>query len=80
MTEIPPEDQIEFLLSTGRIKEAKSLFLMKDSKGANFQQRNKEFNINAGWVSLIQQLDFNDVILQLIRDVKCAFNLSGCFL
>lgn len=54
MTEIPPEDQIEFLLSTGRIKEAKSLFLMKDSKGANFQQRNKEFNINAGWVSLIQ--------------------------
>ena len=63
MTEIPPEDQIEFLLSTGRIKEAKSLFLMKDSKGANFQQRNKEFNINAGWVSLIKQLDFNDVIL-----------------
>jgi len=36
LMEIPPEDQIEFLLSTGRIKEANIIFLQKADKGANF--------------------------------------------
>ena len=62
MLEIPPEDQIEFLLGTGRIKEAKDLFLIKENKGANFQARLKQFNIDAGWVYLLQALDFNEVI------------------
>jgi hypothetical protein len=54
LLEIPPEDQIEFLLSTGRIKEAKELFLIKENKGgANFQARIKQFNIDAGWVYLM---------------------------
>lgn len=34
--EIPPQDQIEYLLSTGRIQEAKEVFLTKENKGANF--------------------------------------------
>ena len=53
MVEIPPEDQIEFLLSTGRIKEAKD---------TNFQNRLKQFNMDAGWVYLINPLDFENVI------------------
>ena len=36
MMEIPPEKQIEFLLSIGRIKEANIIFLQKAEKGANF--------------------------------------------
>lgn len=62
MVEIPPEDQIEFLLSTGRIKEAKELFLLKENKGTNFQNRLKQFNMDAGWVYLINPLDFENVI------------------
>lgn len=62
MVEIPPEDQIDFLLGTGRIKEAKDIFLIKENKGANFQNRLKQFNIDAGWVYLLQQLDFENVI------------------
>ncbi len=58
MMEIPPEDQIDFLLSTGRIKEAKDIFLIKGDKGANFQSRLKQFNIDAGWVYLTQHLDY----------------------
>lgn len=53
MMEIPPEDQIDFLLSTGRIKEAKDLFLIKENKGANFQARLKQFNVDAGWAYLM---------------------------
>ncbi len=62
MMEIPPEDQIVFLLGSGRIKEAKELFLIKENKGANFQARLKLFNIDAGWVYLNQQLDFENAI------------------
>jgi hypothetical protein len=58
MMEIPPEKQIEFLLSTGRIKEANIIFLQKADKGANFQNKVKQFNIDAGWVYLTQHLDF----------------------
>ena len=36
LMEIPPQDQIEFLLSQGRIQEAKEVFLTKENKGANF--------------------------------------------
>lgn len=36
LIEIPPENQIEFLLSTGRIKEAKDIFLTKVNKGGDF--------------------------------------------
>ena len=54
MMEIPPEDQIDFLLSTGRIKEANIIFLQKADKGANFQTKVKQFNIDAGWVYLMQ--------------------------
>jgi hypothetical protein len=52
LMEIPPQDQIEFLLGTGRIEEAKQVFLTKENKGANFQMRLKQFNIDAGWVYL----------------------------
>ena len=49
-------------MGTGRIKEAKDLFLIKENKGASFQARLKQFNIDAGWVYLLQQLDFEQVI------------------
>jgi hypothetical protein len=50
--EIPPENQIEFLMSTGRIKEAKDIFLTKVNKGGDFQNKLKQLNIDAGWVAL----------------------------
>jgi hypothetical protein len=53
LIEIPPENQIEFLLSTGRIKEAKDIFLTKVNKGGDFQNKLKQLNIDAGWVALI---------------------------
>jgi hypothetical protein len=53
LMEIPPENQIEFLLSTGRIKEAKDIFLTKVNKGGDFQNKLKQLNIDAGWVALI---------------------------
>lgn len=53
LMEIPPENQIEFLLSTGRIKEAKDIFLTKVNKGGDFQTKLKQLNIDAGWVALI---------------------------
>ena len=52
LMEIPPENQIEFLLSTGRIKEAKDIFLTKVNKGGDFQNKLKQLNIDAGWVAL----------------------------
>lgn len=62
LIEIPPENQIEFLLSTGRIKEAKDIFLTKVNKGGDFQTKLKQLNIDAGWVALIQYLDYDQVI------------------
>lgn len=56
--EIPPENQIEFLLSTGRIKEAKDIFLTKVNKGGDFQNKLKQLNIDAGWVALNSFLDY----------------------
>lgn len=60
--EIPPENQIEFLLSTGRIKEAKDIFLTKVNKGGDFQNKLKQLNIDAGWVALNSFLDYEQVI------------------
>jgi hypothetical protein len=62
LMEIPPENQIEFLLSTGRIKEAKDIFLTKVNKGGDFQNKLKQLNIDAGWVALIQYIDYEQVI------------------
>ena len=62
MMEIPPENQIEFLLSTGRIKEAKDIFLIKVNKGADFQNKLRQLNIDCGWVYLNQFLDYENVI------------------
>ena len=62
MTEIPPEEQIQYLLGTGRIKEAKEIFLLKENKGQNFNNKLKQFNADAGWVYLNQQLDFENVV------------------
>ena len=60
--EIPPHDQIEFLLAQGRIQEAKEIFLTKENKGANFQQRLKQFNLDAGWVYLLEKCDFENAV------------------
>ena len=35
---------------------------MKENKGTNFQNRLKQFNMDAGWVYLINPLDFENVI------------------
>jgi len=60
--EIPPENQIESLLGLGRIKEAKEIFLMKVNKGADFQNKLKQLNIDAGWVALTQYIDYEQVV------------------
>lgn len=62
MMEIPPENQIESLLGLGRIKEAKEIFLMKVNKGADFQNKLKQLNIDAGWVALTQYIDYEQVV------------------
>lgn len=62
LMEIPVEDQIEQLLFEGRTQEAKELFLLKEHKGANFKNRLNEFNIDAGWVYMTKQLDFDNVL------------------
>lgn len=53
LMEIPPQEQIEFLLYQSRIQEAKEVFLTKESKGPNFAIRHKQFNLDAGWVYLM---------------------------
>lgn len=45
-----------------RIQEANEIFLTKENKGPNFQTRQKQFTLDAGWVFLTKQLDFDNVI------------------
>ncbi len=36
----------------------------KENLGSNFQAKFKQFNIDAGWIYLMQQLDFDNVLNQ----------------
>jgi len=36
--------------------------LTKESKGVNFQNRLKQFNLDAGWVFLTEKLDFENAV------------------
>jgi len=62
LMEIPPQDQIEYLLGQNRISEAIDIFSLKDAKGADFKTRHKQFNLDIGWVYLTKQLDFDNVV------------------
>ena len=47
------QEQINFLLGMGLIDEAHSVFLTKQTKNTtNFNKKNKEFCLNAGWQML----------------------------
>jgi len=63
MKEIAWEQQIDQLLYSCRIMEAKEVFLTRGNKRAeNYMQRLKMFNLNAGWIMLMNSVDYAQVV------------------
>ena len=63
MREIGWEQQIDQLLYSCRITEAREVFLTRGNKRAeNYMQRLKMFNLNAGWIMLMNSVDYEQVV------------------
>jgi hypothetical protein len=63
MKEIGWEQQIDLLLNSNRITEAREVFLTRGNKRAeNYMQRLKMFNLNAGWIMLTHSVDYAQVV------------------
>ena len=63
MKEIGWEQQIDSLLYNNRITEAREVFLTRGNKRAdNYMQRLKMFNLNAGWIMLMNSVDYGQVV------------------
>ena len=63
MKEIGWEQQIDQLLYSCRITEAREVFLTRGNKRAeNYMQRLKMFNLNAGWIMLMNSVDYEQVV------------------
>jgi hypothetical protein len=63
MKEIGWEQQIDQLLYSNRITEAREVFLTRGNKRAeNYMQRLKMFNLNAGWIMLMNSVDYVQVV------------------
>ena len=60
LKEIPAQDQIDYLLSAGRISEANEIFNLKGNKGGgDFSKKQSQFYLDVGWIRLTKMLDFN---------------------
>ena len=63
LKEIPAQDQIDFLLSSKRIDEARDIFNLKENKGdGDFTSKTNQFDLDVGWIRLTKMLDFNGML------------------
>jgi len=63
MKEVTVQEQIDYLLGTCRIQEAREVFLTRGNKTAvDFMQRNRMFNMDAGWQLLLNRVDYKQVV------------------
>ena len=59
LSEIPAQDQIDYLLSSCRIQEARDIFNLKENKGdGDFTAKTNQFDLDIGWIRLTKMMDF----------------------
>ena len=61
LKEIPAQDQIDHLLYSCRIQEAKEVFVLKVNKtDVDFTRKKNQFFLDCGWIRFIRMLDFKE--------------------
>lgn len=63
LKEIPAQDQIDFLLSSCRIDEARDIFNLKENKGdGTFTSKTNQFDLDVGWIKFTKMLDLKGML------------------
>jgi len=61
MSKIPIDDQIEYLLATSKVSEAREVLALNYSNQSDYMQRKETFEVDAGWTFIIN-LEFKEAI------------------